>query len=301
MEALECVRAATKKYKFVVTYGCSMGGYAALNFSSHLNAHRALAIYPQLSINRSVVPFETRWQEEAKLIDFSRDSIHIPPNPGARDIVLFDPHITLDKLQAEAIHKVRGSELVPLPFLGHGGMGAGVDTEMLKKIIRLIVEENDKHISSVAKRMHKTFRRTKAKYYFELARRRPSMNPAMRVDLLLRASSRAVDDYGINFDLAKCLVSLERLHEAYYVLMNILSRRDSDAGLCSYIAFVLIKMRNYREALQLSQRAVASDPSNAYLWHQNAYIRLQYGDNAGAQNSQKTAARLSPDKYAPHI
>ena len=62
-------------YADVVTYGTSMGAYAAIRFAPHLQASRVIAISPQVSIDRRRVPFETRWAKEAAGITFDDDDI----------------------------------------------------------------------------------------------------------------------------------------------------------------------------------------------------------------------------------
>jgi dienelactone hydrolase len=54
------VAAITQDYERVYTYGSSMGGYAAIRFGVHVGARAAIALSPQFSVDKTVVPFEHR-------------------------------------------------------------------------------------------------------------------------------------------------------------------------------------------------------------------------------------------------
>jgi pimeloyl-ACP methyl ester carboxylesterase len=59
--ALAFIRHIAKDYHRVVTYGSSMGGYAAIKFGPEVRANAAVAISPQYSIDPAKAPFEKRF------------------------------------------------------------------------------------------------------------------------------------------------------------------------------------------------------------------------------------------------
>jgi len=63
-----------------LAYGSSMGGYGVAHFADRLGVRRGICFSPQISIQRSVVPFEKRWQTEAARIDFLHDDTIVPRN-----------------------------------------------------------------------------------------------------------------------------------------------------------------------------------------------------------------------------
>src|SRR5271165_505635 len=73
-EILEICRAIadiTKNYERVYTYGSSMGGYAAIRLGESVHARAAVALSPQFSVDKAVVPFEHRWKGDAQRISFA--------------------------------------------------------------------------------------------------------------------------------------------------------------------------------------------------------------------------------------
>ncbi|WP_131118731.1 hypothetical protein [Lichenihabitans psoromatis] len=73
-KAFDAARNAVTGYRRVVTYGSSMGGYAAIRFGRQVGAGHAIAMSPQYSINPDTPPFETRWRFDAEAIDFRHEN-----------------------------------------------------------------------------------------------------------------------------------------------------------------------------------------------------------------------------------
>lgn len=99
-----------------LTYGASMGGYAATAFAELLNTDRVLAFNPISTLNNEKVPWETRFKQPAK--NFCWDSHYsdgaVSKVPG---YIIYDPLYNLD-----ALHAKRYSSLTALKFpgVGHG-------------------------------------------------------------------------------------------------------------------------------------------------------------------------------------
>ena len=105
-------------HPIVVTYGISMGGYAALAFSKALNAVRVVAIAPQVSIDRKRCPWEKRWAKEAASISFIRDDMAELVSPTAEIFVLFDP-FNVDNRHVAELKRIRPVTEIRLPFASH--------------------------------------------------------------------------------------------------------------------------------------------------------------------------------------
>jgi hypothetical protein len=105
----------------VRAFGFSMGGYGALLFSRALQLQSVVLFGAQASIRRDVVPFETRWQREAVLLDGTLDCLADVVKPDLRGVVLFDPRkLREETLQARAVQAVAPLlQLAALPFSGH--------------------------------------------------------------------------------------------------------------------------------------------------------------------------------------
>lgn len=107
--AMAAIRAIAGGYRRVVTYGSSMGGYAAAGCSAAVGAHAVVAISPQYSIDPAKTGWDRRWLPYARTIldrgGFIRDdmatqlapaaALHIvsdPWNPDARHTALIERH-----------------------------------------------------------------------------------------------------------------------------------------------------------------------------------------------------------------
>ena len=108
-----------KQFKRVVFYGASMGGYAACAFSSAAPGCDVVAISPQSTVDKSIVPWETRY----KVVwdrDFSGkygDAAKVSSKAN-RVSILYDPYEPLDAQHA-ARFKGKNVQHLRAPLLGH--------------------------------------------------------------------------------------------------------------------------------------------------------------------------------------
>ena len=108
-----------KQFKHVVFYGASMGGYAACAFVSACQGADVVAISPQSTLNKALVPWETRYVTAWKR-DYSGtygDAAQVSRSAG-KVFLLYDPYEPLDKAHAD---RFTGANVVKLraPLLGH--------------------------------------------------------------------------------------------------------------------------------------------------------------------------------------
>lgn len=116
-EALSLVREAAAG-RPIVTYGSSMGGYAAIRFSKALDAVRAVAVAPQFSIRAAVVPGEDRWDKEAVCITYIYEDEPSFTN-SCETYVLYDPLYNKDAQHVVAYGALTDLERVELYCSGH--------------------------------------------------------------------------------------------------------------------------------------------------------------------------------------
>lgn len=100
---LTAIRSITARYCRVVTYGSSMGGYGAAACSEALNAHRIVALNPQISVDGAKVPWETRWRTDAAHITFARDNMEGLLKKNAELVVAYDPTLAGDARHAKEL------------------------------------------------------------------------------------------------------------------------------------------------------------------------------------------------------
>ncbi|MDZ4135744.1 MAG: hypothetical protein U1D06_09155, partial [Paracoccaceae bacterium] len=107
------------RYKRVVFYGASMGGYAACAFVAACPGADVVAISPQSTLDRVLVPWETRYKT-AWDSDFSGrygDAAKVSAAAG-RVTILYDPYEPLD---AGHVNRFEAGNVIKLrtPLLGH--------------------------------------------------------------------------------------------------------------------------------------------------------------------------------------
>ena len=132
-DAMAAVQAVTQGYKRVLTYGSSMGAYAAIRLAGLAGAHAALALSPQFTIDPAVAPFEYRWEEPSRRFRpvWDRtlpypvlDQAYIAYDPDdldAKHLALFDQHLRFTHLR--------------LPGAGHPVSGFLADLGMLEGLV----------------------------------------------------------------------------------------------------------------------------------------------------------------------
>ena len=124
--------------KPVLTYGHSLGGYAALKFSAALNATGVVACAPQFSINPDSVP------EDRRFVHHFDESLHRNMDIASSDvagnvIIVYDPY---DREDAYEVSRIRehyvGSTMTQLwiPNIGHSIMDVFRDRELVLSVLK---------------------------------------------------------------------------------------------------------------------------------------------------------------------
>ncbi|WP_299140482.1 hypothetical protein [uncultured Tateyamaria sp.] len=107
-------------FEEVVFYGASMGGYAACAFSVVRPGARVVAISPQTTLRKSIVPFETRFPEGRKLGQWSGPWVDAAETARSASSVkiIYDPWWGPDAAHAARFTGRRVDRYVA-PFMGH--------------------------------------------------------------------------------------------------------------------------------------------------------------------------------------
>lgn len=179
-EIIDHVAEICARYDRVITYGSSMGGYAALNFADAIGAEIALAVMPQFSVDRLKVPFETRWPKSADL-EFNNDTMSVV---RANGFAIFDPWFRLDRLHADLL-AAQNVRLVPLPLMGHVGPGPAV----LKAALDLVAAGETEGLPERLRGIYRAARKDNPAYYFRMAMGARGMSAGRR-EAILRCALR---------------------------------------------------------------------------------------------------------------
>lgn len=206
--ALAAIADVTRGHARVVTYGSSMGGYAALRFADACGAQAAIALSPQFSVDPAVVPFETRWQPDVAQIHFAE----VPFVPAPRQYIFYDPRMAPDA-QHYAMFAAAGPTIpIAMPFAGHPVGGLLAETGALQAVIRGIAagQFDPARVRAIVR----TGRRQSQHQYFLLGRRAMARRPELALALLSKAAAIEPESH-ITSALAITLDRLGRHDEAH--------------------------------------------------------------------------------------
>ncbi|WP_160105081.1 hypothetical protein [Pseudomonas izuensis] len=140
----EVIRPVLARYKEVICYGFSMGGYAALKFSVKLQAKHVLAFSPQASIDPDMLGVVDR-----RYIEFFNAELHagMEIRPGEcidGALVVCDPGFAADMFHLGAIRAVANIEVVPLPRVQHQTIDVVAATDRLSKVLHILRQDDQR-------------------------------------------------------------------------------------------------------------------------------------------------------------
>lgn len=132
-------RALLKGYSRRISYGSSMGAYAALYFAQALAVDKVIAISPQYSPRPVDTPFEDRWHDVRRRMGYShrwRDSVQ------QHAYFIYDSRMTSDRRHVECLKSVfPNHDEIALPFSGHPSATALFECRRLSTLIRDLIED----------------------------------------------------------------------------------------------------------------------------------------------------------------
>lgn len=125
-----------RQFDEVLFYGASMGGFAALTYSRAAPGSRVLAIAPQSTLDRRLLPDEQRWGWTARLDWDDRYADAAGATHQAKQVItLHDPYFAPDRAQ---MARLFGDNLTQfhMPFFGHQLPEALLNMQILKPILQ---------------------------------------------------------------------------------------------------------------------------------------------------------------------
>lgn len=255
---------ATRDYSNVISYGSSMGAYAAGATSAFIGATQVIMLAPQFTIDARKYPHEKRWALEQTRIVFARDDMATSLSPTAKKWVIFDPRHFADTLHARLFEE-HGSTLVPLPFSSHGVADVLARMRLLRQCVVGIAR--GEFTAAVFRNQFRQARRLSAEYWSFIA----DYAAKKRTDVALNAAANAI--------------SLKPGEPVFY------SRRIG----------VFMKARRYPEAAKEAADAVAIFPKHESLWKALAESSSRIDHHDAAIEAAERAVLLRPDRADMHI
>lgn len=134
-DVTKAVRAHLKSAAQIVSYGASMGAYGALLTSKALETDKVIAIAPQFSIDRAMVPWETRWKNAARKIGPFKYDVNDFVSQEVEKYVVYDP-LSADQSQIDMFQTDDTWQMVRLPLASHQVLQYLLDTKSLPLLMQ---------------------------------------------------------------------------------------------------------------------------------------------------------------------
>ena len=273
----------------IVTYGSSMGGYAAIRFARMLGAHAAIALSPQYSIDPAVVPWERRWIDDGVWIDW-RPEWRTAIAPCPRSILIFDPR--LDGRHAAMIAAEAPCLLLPLPRAGHP-VGSFLATgDLLRPLLRDVLA--DRFDSASWHRRARRGRSANPHYLAELAMDQPARRVALAIALGRKSCELAPGNAYASIALGAVLLRADHHQEADTVMLGAVQATGRrDAIVLIGRSRTLLAAGRAPAAIACIDEALALAP-RAHLFAWRAAVAWQAGRRRAALADQWRAIRMAP-------
>ena len=189
----------------VAVYGASMGGYGALLLSGALRADTVISVAPQYSIDRGMVPFETRWRKAAGRIGPFLHQLAPNLSPDAAISVLYDPR-SRDRQQVELLPQAGNIRLIPIPHASHQVLQRLLEGRALPLLVENAFARGPSAARIIA--AARDTRRDSKTYWMTLADAASARRPA----LALRALARALDCGGPPRKIRRMREAIQKAH-----------------------------------------------------------------------------------------
>lgn len=289
-EATAAVQTATAGADRIMTYGSSMGGYAALRFADAVGATGALALSPQYSLDPVKVPHDRRWSQEADRIHWLPE-IDGPIRTSIKPVVVFDPN-GLDGWHGRRV--AEDVEIIPirLPFTRHPGGVFLNEIGLLKPLLTSVLE--GVLDGPQFERQVRLARRGSGHYLGELAQRQPTCRRRTALALARHALAIGPDNGHALFSLAKMLTEQGHHDEALTHYRRLLLVTDRTHAYLVPYADALAASGDVEGAAAIAREVIASMPHMAHFQAWAAFIFWTTGLHDEARDAVKRAYALAP-------
>lgn len=288
-DALAAVRGTTANARRVMTYGSSMGAYAAIRFADAVGADAALALSPQYSIDPAKAPFEMRWGPSSRTIRFA-DQLDGRVRSAIRPVIVYDP-LNEDRLHVALYRAEIPITEVRVPHSGHPSTTFLAETGMLGDMVFALLE--DRFDVRAVEQELRARRRQAPIYLSHLA----AAQPACRQRTGLRLARRVVEFYPASIVAHHSLAMRLRAAGDFTGAVaehEIAVDRNRDPGLLYDYADTLMEAGDLKSALAVSREAEAGAADNAAIKNQVAILLTAAGRHGEARATLRRLIQLDP-------
>lgn len=290
LAACAAARASIRARARVMTYGSSMGGYAALRFADALRAQAVLALSPQYSIDPAVVPWEFRWEQDSHRIDWQPE-LSGPIRCAATPYILYDPK-GLDCRHVDLIECDVPGTAIAIPYAGHPVTTFLGGTGLLRPLVHGILD--DTIDVATLRQQIKSRRSANATYLAGLANEQPKWRARTAVAIARRACEISPHDLAAHHALARALAAAGRTDEALRLHVEAVERFDRHLFALIAYADALIAAGDAAAAVPIAQEVVAKEPNAAHLRHWLAWTLDRAGALDEAIAQETIAVAMTP-------
>ena len=289
IEALDKIAAITTTRGRTLTYGTSMGGYAAIRFADRVGAQAVVSISPQYSIDPAKAPFEERWKTDAGRIRFL-DALDGPITSSAQIILPYDP-AGPDRRHAEMIAADVSVTPVRIWYAGHSVPALLSEAKMLAPLLSDAL--NGAVDAKAIERLMRQRKKTLSVYYAELSMRQTHRGGGLAVPLArhaLKINNRS--------DIAKRALA-DALQEsgdaagAIAVYEDLLSGKRHLQHLIAY-SQLLAKAGELDRAIHLAEEARDIAPGVGFIHYWLSSLFEKQGKPSEALANAQVASAVEP-------
>ena len=288
--ALTAVRQAIAGATRVVTYGSSMGAYAALRFADAVGATDVLALSPQYSIDPQVAPHEDRWLQSIRRIQW-RPEMNGPLACSARAVVVYDP-TGADRWHGDRIRADIACEPVLLPHTFHPVTTYLSETGLLTPLITGVLDGS--FDARTLRREARSARAASGIYMGQLAAAQPRRRAETALAIARHAVQVSPASYHAQASLSQLLIKEGRHDEALKVLDTLVQSSGRTLGYVIDYGEALLVAGRLSEALPIAEEVAARADGLAHLYAWCAYVHWMNGRAGKARSLIRKAARLDP-------
>ena len=241
-EALPKILPVLRAYKIRLTYGYSMGGYAALRYSRVLGASHVLSFSPQSTIDPSDLN-----NGDKRYIKYFSNTKHKGMRISDSDVsgkayIIYDKGFNLDAFQVDLI-ELSDANKISLPRTDHGTLRVLAKSKSLLDIISYVLEGDD---GSLIRNKLMPFRRNISEYYESMMVLASKHSRWELTDNLYgRAIKLDLATIAVKRKYAELLSRQKRYDEAVLVLTD-----KSNKDVCNQKANYLIAAKRFKEAIE---------------------------------------------------
>lgn len=294
-EAMAAVRRAVAGADRVMTYGSSMGAYAAIRFADAAGANAVLALSPQYSIDPAKRPYDTRWCQDAHRIQWL-ESIDGVIRCQCSPVVVYDT-IGIDAAHAERIAEDIAITRVGLPYTAHPTTTYLGETGLLQALVLDVLAGtfDEKAFASEAWKR----RKTSVVYRGELINcQRQRQRPRLALALARASAAQSEGNAYAMTTLAKQLSLAGEYREALAVHRKILEIGGRAATYLISYGQDLVSVGEVSEARDVAHEILALMPHLAHLHGWAAGVFWVAGYPEEALNAARTAAAMDvPNRH----